>query len=61
MGEVIDFKRRRINREGLLDAIETFVDAIDMPEELYDQFCLGLLRLLYELEPPRRKRKKKRK
>jgi hypothetical protein len=71
MGEVIDFKRRTINREGLLNAIERFADDIDLPMELYDQFCVGLLRTLHELRPPdeyrnaikpvRRKKRKKRK
>jgi hypothetical protein len=74
MGEVIDFKRRTINREGLLNAIERFADDIDLPMELYDQFCMGLVRTLHELRPPdeyrrslnaikpvRRKKRKKRK
>jgi hypothetical protein len=74
MGEVINFRRRTIDHEGLLDAIERFVDDIDLPMELYDQFSMGLLRTLYGLKPPdeyrrelnaiklqRRKRKKKRK
>jgi len=53
----------RLDRERLLVAAEQFVWDIDMPEELYGPFCVGMMRLVLQMEmiklKPKRKRKKK--
>jgi hypothetical protein len=48
MGEVVKFKP--INRTRLLSALETFVWDIGVPEAYYDMFCVGLMRLVLEME-----------
>lgn len=52
---------KRINYERIYQATEQFVEDIDLPEELYRDFFLGLLLLIGSMSRPVKAQKRKKK